>query len=84
MCDGPVSCAVGVLRSTGMAKARDSLMWFGGLWSTFVTGVTLAKLAGKPVPAVAAIPVVLGGFGLTNMGKQRAAPARTGSRRTRV
>ena len=41
--------------SIGIAKARDSLMWFGGLYSTLVTGVTLATIAGKHVPPVAAV-----------------------------
>ena len=53
--------------SLNIAKARDSLMIFGGVWSTFVTGVTLGKLAGKPVPGVVGIPIVIGGIFLANM-----------------
>jgi hypothetical protein len=55
------------LHATNVRQARDGLMWFGGLWTTIVTTVTVAKAAGKPVPAVAAIPIVMGGFMLTNM-----------------
>jgi hypothetical protein len=53
--------------SDNFVQARDGLMWFGGLWTTIVTTVTVAKAAGKPVPALAAIPIFMGGFMLTNM-----------------
>eukprot|EP00470_Lotharella_oceanica_P002142 CAMPEP_0170170126 /NCGR_PEP_ID=MMETSP0040_2-20121228/3081_1 /TAXON_ID=641309 /ORGANISM="Lotharella oceanica, Strain CCMP622" /LENGTH=165 /DNA_ID=CAMNT_0010409303 /DNA_START=20 /DNA_END=517 /DNA_ORIENTATION=- len=53
--------------SINIARARDSLQWYGGLYATFITGVSLAKISGKPVPAIAAVPAVIGGFMLTNM-----------------
>ena len=53
--------------SIEMSKARDSLLIFGSVYSTLVSGITVAKLAGKPVPAAAAIPFVVGGVMLGNM-----------------
>eukprot|EP00471_Norrisiella_sphaerica_P006128 CAMPEP_0184489918 /NCGR_PEP_ID=MMETSP0113_2-20130426/16658_1 /TAXON_ID=91329 /ORGANISM="Norrisiella sphaerica, Strain BC52" /LENGTH=163 /DNA_ID=CAMNT_0026873577 /DNA_START=52 /DNA_END=543 /DNA_ORIENTATION=+ len=53
--------------SINIARARDSLQWYGGLYSAFLSGVGVAKITGKPVPPVAAIPVVVGGFMLANM-----------------
>ena len=53
--------------SVGMARARDSLMWYGSLYSVFATGVLSAKLAGKALPPVLAVPIVMGGFGLANL-----------------
>merc|ERR1711865_311863 len=54
-------------KSLSIAQARDSLQWFGGLYTTLVGAVTVAKVAGKPVPAPVLIPIVLGGFGLANI-----------------
>ena len=56
-----------VQMAVGMAQARDSLQWFGGLYTFFLTALSTAKLAKKPVPALAALPVVVGAFGLVNM-----------------
>eukprot|EP00656_Telonema_subtile_P008675 TRINITY_DN14050_c0_g1_i2.p2 TRINITY_DN14050_c0_g1~~TRINITY_DN14050_c0_g1_i2.p2 ORF type:complete len:159 (-),score=30.50 TRINITY_DN14050_c0_g1_i2:177-653(-) len=53
--------------SVSMAQARDFLMWYGGLYTVVVSGITVAVLAKKPVPKLAAIPVVMGGFALTNV-----------------
>jgi hypothetical protein len=53
--------------SVGLAQARDSLMWFGSLYSIFITGLSSAILLKKSVPKVVALPVVLGGFGLLNL-----------------
>ncbi len=50
--------------SVNIAKARDSLQWFGGLYTVFVGAVSLRLLARKPVPGIAAVPAVIGGFGL--------------------
>ena len=35
-----------VQMAVGIAKARDSLQWFGGLWATYTTLLTTAALAG--------------------------------------
>lgn len=48
-------------------QARDSLQWYGGLYTGGVTVITAAKMAGKAVPHVAGIPLVVGGFMLANM-----------------
>ena len=53
--------------SLNISRARDSLMWFGSLYTAFVGGATVSKAVGKPVPGIAAVPVVLGGFALANM-----------------
>jgi len=50
-----------------ISRARDTLQIFGSLYGVTLGGVTMAKLAGKPVPHVAAIPVVIGGVLLGNM-----------------
>jgi len=50
-----------------IAKARDSLMWFGSLYACVVTGATVGVIARRPVPPVVAVPIVMGGFALTNM-----------------
>lgn len=51
----------------GIARARDMLQIYGSIYATFVTGLGLAKMAGKPVPHLAAIPVLAGGVLLGNM-----------------
>jgi hypothetical protein len=53
--------------SVSIAQARDSLMWFGTLYSLFITGLSTAMILKKPIPKAAAIPVILGGFGLLNI-----------------
>ena len=53
--------------SVNMARARDQLQIFGSVYVTLVTILTAAKLSGRPVPHVAAIPVVAGGVMLGNI-----------------
>jgi predicted XRE-type DNA-binding protein len=53
--------------SVSIAQARDSLMWFGSLYSLLITGLSTAFLLKKPVSKLVGIPVTLGGFGLLNM-----------------
>mmetsp|Transcript_28850 Transcript_28850/g.40232 ORF Transcript_28850/g.40232 Transcript_28850/m.40232 type:complete len:154 (-) Transcript_28850:137-598(-) len=55
------------ISSVNIARARDSLQWYGGLYAAFITGVTTAKIAGKSIPPVVAAPIVMGGFMLSNM-----------------
>ena len=38
--------------SINIAKARDSLMWFGSLYAVVVTGATLGVIARRPVPHI--------------------------------
>lgn len=53
--------------AVNIAKARDNLMIFGTAWGTLTVGVVAGKLAGKPVPAMAGVPVVVGALLLGNM-----------------
>jgi hypothetical protein len=55
-----------VMMAVSIAQARDSLQWFGGLYSCFLTGLTIGVIKGK-APAVAAVPAVMGCFGLLNL-----------------
>uniref|UniRef100_A0A0G4I3V5 Uncharacterized protein n=1 Tax=Chromera velia CCMP2878 TaxID=1169474 RepID=A0A0G4I3V5_9ALVE len=55
-----------VQMSVNIAKARDTLMWFGGLYTFFIGAATGAAAAGKGHPLMLA-PVILGGFGLSNL-----------------
>ena len=50
-----------------IARARDSLHIFGSVYATFVSGVSVAKIAGKPVPPVVGVPIVVGAVALGNM-----------------
>merc|ERR1712216_923377 len=52
-----------------MGMARDSLQWYGTLYGCIVSAVTLKAVVGGPksVPPIAAAPIVMGGFMLTNM-----------------
>ena len=56
-----------VQMSVNIAKARDTIQIFGSAYLTFVTGITVAKLAGKSVPPIAGVPVVIGGLMLGNI-----------------
>lgn len=56
-----------VQMAVNIAKARDAIHIFGSLWLTLVSGVGIARVAGKPVPSLAGIPVVVGGVVLGNM-----------------
>ena len=56
-----------VQMAVNIAKARDQLQWYGGLYTLVVSGIVAAKANGKPVPVFAAVPVVVGGFMLCNM-----------------
>ena len=53
--------------SVNIAKARDTIQIFGTAYVTFVSGVTIAKLAGKKVPPVLGAPIVIGGLVLGNV-----------------
>lgn len=56
-----------VQMAVNIAKARDTIQIFGSAWAFLVSGVAGAKIAGKTVPPIAAVPVVLGGLVLGNM-----------------
>lgn len=56
-----------VQMSVNIAKARDTIQIFGSAYATFVSAVALAKLAGKSVPPVAGVPIVIGGLVLGNI-----------------
>jgi Uncharacterised conserved protein (DUF2368) len=56
-----------VQMAINIAKARDNLQVFGTLWLTYASGLAVATLAKRPVPAPAAIPLVVGGIALGNM-----------------
>ena len=56
-----------VQMAVNIAKARDTIQIFGSVWAVFVSGVAGAKIAGKKVPPIAAVPVVVGGLMLGNM-----------------
>lgn len=53
--------------AVNIARARDSLWIFGSAWATLLTGVTTAKVMGRNVPPVLAVPIVVGGLALGNM-----------------
>lgn len=53
--------------SVNIAQARDTLMWFGGLYSFYLISLSLAILTRRNIPKVVGIPGILGGFGLLNM-----------------
>mmetsp|Transcript_6137 Transcript_6137/g.15688 ORF Transcript_6137/g.15688 Transcript_6137/m.15688 type:complete len:164 (-) Transcript_6137:1663-2154(-) len=55
-----------VQMAVNIAKARDALQWYGGLYTIGCTGATIAGIAGK-LPKVAMVPIVVGGFMITNM-----------------
>lgn len=50
-----------------IAKARDNLQIFGSLWLTLISGVGAAKIAGRAVPPMVGIPIVVGGVILGNL-----------------
>ena len=56
-----------VQMSVNIAKARDAIQIFGSAYLTLVSGISIAKLAGKHVPPIAGVPVVIGGLALGNM-----------------
>mmetsp|Transcript_12287 Transcript_12287/g.16954 ORF Transcript_12287/g.16954 Transcript_12287/m.16954 type:complete len:190 (-) Transcript_12287:244-813(-) len=56
-----------VQMAVNIAKARDNIQIFGSAWALFVSGITALKIARKPVPPVAAVPVVVGGLMLGNL-----------------
>lgn len=53
--------------SVNIAKARDTFFLGSTVWGSLTSGVILAKLAGKPVPPVSAVAIVIGGLALGNM-----------------
>lgn len=56
-----------VQMSINIAKARDNLQIFGSLWLTLMSGVGVAKIAGRKVPSAVGIPIVVGAVVLGNM-----------------
>mmetsp|Transcript_14822 Transcript_14822/g.18833 ORF Transcript_14822/g.18833 Transcript_14822/m.18833 type:complete len:186 (-) Transcript_14822:687-1244(-) len=56
-----------VQMAVNIARARDNIQIFGTAWISLVSVITVAKIAKKPVPGVAAVPVVVGGLLLGNM-----------------
>lgn len=50
-----------------VAKARDNLQIFGSAWLTLVSGVSVVKAAGRQVPGILGVPIVVGGLLLGNM-----------------
>jgi hypothetical protein len=56
-----------VQMAVNVAKARDTIHIFGSLWLTLVSGIGIARVAGKPVPSMAGVPVVLGAVVLGNL-----------------
>lgn len=56
-----------VQMAINIAKARDSLMWYGSLYSCYVVAISAAIITKKPLPAVAPMPGIMGGFGLLNL-----------------
>mmetsp|Transcript_85787 Transcript_85787/g.128527 ORF Transcript_85787/g.128527 Transcript_85787/m.128527 type:complete len:160 (-) Transcript_85787:132-611(-) len=53
--------------AVNVARARDNIHIFGSLWLTLTTGVSVAKLAGRSVPHIAGVPIVVGGILLGNL-----------------
>jgi len=53
--------------AVNIAKARDNIWIFGSAWTTLVTGAVGAKLAGRTVPPLVGVPVVVGALVLGNM-----------------
>jgi len=53
----------------GLAQARDNLMWYGGLYTSLLSCVTVQAVKGgvASVPKVLAVPVAVGGFTLLNL-----------------
>ena len=56
-----------VQMSVNIAKARDTLQIFGSAWAAFTGGVFVAKVAGKSIPPVAGVPIIIGGLVLGNI-----------------
>lgn len=56
-----------VQMAVNIAKARDTIHYFGSLWVTLVSGVSIATLAGKKVPPVVGVPIVVGAVALGNI-----------------
>jgi Uncharacterised conserved protein (DUF2368) len=50
-----------------VAKARDNIQIFGSGWLALVTGVGAAKAAGRHVPGILGVPIVVGAFVLGNL-----------------
>jgi hypothetical protein len=50
-----------------IAKARDTIQIFGSLYGVFVGGVAITKIAGKPVPHIVGVPIVVGAVLLGNI-----------------
>uniref|UniRef100_A0A7S0AHY8 Uncharacterized protein n=1 Tax=Minutocellus polymorphus TaxID=265543 RepID=A0A7S0AHY8_9STRA len=56
-----------VQMAVSIAKARDVIQIFGSAWAVLVGGLAGAKIAGRKVPTLAAVPVVVGGLVLGNI-----------------
>jgi hypothetical protein len=55
-----------VQMAVNLARARDGLQWWGGLYAALAPPVIFAALSGKTPKRILA-PVILGGFSLANM-----------------
>ena len=57
-----------VQMAVNIAKARDNIQIFGSIWVSYGTILSIAKFGAKyPVPAQAAIPLVVGSIVLGNL-----------------
>mmetsp|Transcript_19408 Transcript_19408/g.41794 ORF Transcript_19408/g.41794 Transcript_19408/m.41794 type:complete len:167 (-) Transcript_19408:49-549(-) len=56
-----------VQMAVNIARARDTLNYFGSAWLTLVTGSSLAHAMGRPVPPVVGVPIVIGALALGNI-----------------
>lgn len=50
-----------------IARARDTIWYFGSAWSVLVSGVTVAHLTGRKPPALLGVPIVVGALVLGNL-----------------
>jgi len=56
-----------VQMAVNIAKARDTIWIFGSAWAALVTGAVTAKAAGRAVPPLVGVPVVIGALVLGNL-----------------
>jgi len=57
-----------VQMAINVARARDTIWIFGSAWSAMTVGIAAAGIVGgRPVPGVAAVPVLAGALVLGNM-----------------
>mmetsp|Transcript_11425 Transcript_11425/g.11824 ORF Transcript_11425/g.11824 Transcript_11425/m.11824 type:complete len:164 (+) Transcript_11425:68-559(+) len=53
--------------SVNIAQSRDSLMWFGGLYTFYLCGISLALISRRNINKIAFVPGIIGGFSLLNI-----------------